>query len=110
MPTLTDRNPSMHTPGPWEIAKEHHPDEPLQYKIGTGKDGWLGLALVFGDTEDEAKANACLISAVPDLLEVAEGLHKALARMIDKHDPDSIEAEWLSHSHEAITKARGGKP
>ena len=45
-----------------------------------------------------------------ELLETLEGLHKALSRMIDKHDPDSIEAEWLQHSHEAICKAKGEKP
>jgi hypothetical protein len=41
------------------------------------------------------------------MLEALEGLHKALARMIDKHDPDSKEAEWLQYSHEAIAKAEG---
>ena len=37
-----------------------------------------------------------------EIVEVISGLHKALSRMIDKHDPDSIEAEWLSHSHELL--------
>ena len=46
-----------------------------------------------------------LVAAAPELLEACKGLHGALSRLIDKHDPDSIEAEWLQYSHEAITKA-----
>jgi hypothetical protein len=45
---------------------------------------------------------------VGDLADAVSGLHGALSRMIDKHDPDSIEAEWLSHSHEAVRSAQGG--
>ena len=69
----------------------------------------------FGDNEhcricepnEGGISNSNLITADPDLLESLEGLHGALSRMIDKHDPDSIEAEWLSHSHEAISRAKG---
>lgn len=42
-----------------------------------------------------------------ELLEQLEGVTKALSRMIDKHDPDSIEAEWIGHAHETLTKAKG---
>jgi hypothetical protein len=49
--------------------------------------------------------NARLISAAPELLEALRGTMKALSRMIDKHDPDSIEAEWIGEAHEAIAKA-----
>jgi len=56
---------------------------------------------------ETALANAVLLNAAPELLEVLEGLHKALSRMIYKHDRDSKETEWLAHSHEAILRARG---
>ncbi len=46
-----------------------------------------------------------LLAAAPELAETLDGLHKALSRMIEKHDPDSIEAEWLQHSHEILLKA-----
>ena len=42
-----------------------------------------------------------------EVIEVVTGLHKALSRMVDAHDPDSIEAEWLSHSNELIRKLTG---
>lgn len=53
----------------------------------------------------EMEPNARLISAAPELLEALRGTMKALSRMIDKHDPDSIEAEWIGEAHEAIAKA-----
>ena len=56
------------------------------------------------------QADVRLMSESKVLLDTLEGLHKALSRMIDKHDPDSIEAEWLSHSHAVICKAKGIKP
>lgn len=42
-----------------------------------------------------------------DVVEVVVGLHRALSRMIEKHDPDTLDAEWLSHSNELIQKLTG---
>jgi hypothetical protein len=42
-----------------------------------------------------------------EVVEVVVGLHKALDRMIHKHDPDSIEAEWLGNSNELHRKLTG---
>jgi hypothetical protein len=42
-----------------------------------------------------------------EVVEVVSGLHKALSRMVDAHDPDSIEAEWLAHSNGLIRKLTG---
>lgn len=91
-----------HTPGPWQTKDIGHghcicPDV-----------AWVGLTSK--QPREETAANARLIAAAPELLETLEGLHKALARMIDKHEPDSKEAEWLQHSHEAICNAKGRKP
>lgn len=101
-----------HTRGPWSIS--HLSGEHDCAIVGKAeKDLPLCVAQVFlpvdnGGTKPETRiANANLIAAAPELLEALKGLHGALSRMIDKHDPDSIEAEWLSHSHEAITKAEG---
>jgi hypothetical protein len=46
-------------------------------------------------------------AATEEVLEVVVGLHKALSRMIDKHDPDSTEAEWLGNSNELHRKLTG---
>ena len=48
------------------------------------------------------KGDAVLMASSPQLLELVKGLSGSLSRMIDKHDPDSIEAEWLSHAHELL--------
>jgi hypothetical protein len=42
-----------------------------------------------------------------EVVEVVVGLHKALSRMIDTHNADSIEAEWLGHSNELVRKLTG---
>jgi hypothetical protein len=56
----------MHTPGPWKISK--CVNEPGMVKIGTGPDGWLGVAAAFGDSDEEVQSNALLIAAAPNLL------------------------------------------
>jgi hypothetical protein len=49
-----------------------------------------------------------LTPATPEeVIEVVAGLHKALGRMIDAHNPDSREAEWLGHSNELHRKLTG---
>lgn len=59
-----------HTPGPWQVSSGSN--EPRQRKVGTGECGWLGLAFIFGDTEEEAEANAQIMAASPDLLDACE--------------------------------------
>jgi len=94
---------NTHTPGPWSIRPSSNPKNGFGWRdiVSEGaefKPSYVGEAM---------EADAYLIATAPDLLECLEGLHKALARMIYKHDPDSKEAEWLQHSNEAIRKAHG---
>ncbi len=58
-----------------------------------------------GERQEDFDKLSSLLAAAPELAEALSGLHGALSRMIDKHDPDSIEAEWLQHSHEVLLKA-----
>lgn len=53
------------------------------------------------------KEDKNLIIAAPELLETLTGVTMALSRMIDKYDPDSIEAEWIGNANEVIRKAKG---
>lgn len=115
---------SKHTPGPWEVRDEFSP-----YEYGTvevyKEDGnkWIASALgthVGPSTKEEAKANANLIAASPDLLEAIqhalnlkdlwsadqygtvpsdyEGTKNALQQMQDK-----LEAAYLKATGQAIT-------
>jgi hypothetical protein len=58
--------------------------------------GWLPLPT----SESEVPLKA-------EVVEVVTGLHKALGRMLEKFDPDSSEAEWLSHSNELVRELTG---
>jgi hypothetical protein len=89
---------TTHTPGPWLY-------EPETETIRSVKENYWLASMESFEGEVSNEANARLIASAPELLEALRGTMKALSRMIDKHDPDSIEAEWIGEAHEAITKA-----
>lgn len=100
MPKITD-----HTPGPWIICQTSQ-DEGTIVSIGTGKKGWLGLADCYGDTMEEALANASLIAAAPDLLAALKDIWSAW------HEKDEIVRSAslimsLTSGANAIAKAEG---
>jgi len=92
-----------HTPGPWHIwendpkisnSKDYHA------RI-SGKDGFC-LAIAYGQTYEEAEANALLIAAAPDLLEAC----KAAMLWIDEtFDPIDFPTETVIKLEQAIKKA-----
>lgn len=86
----------QHTAGTW------HTKDGQIYPQETGRT--IALIPYFDNTEEQ-QANALLMAAAPELLEALMGTMKALGRMIDKYDPDSIEAEWQGEAWEAIQKA-----
>ena len=81
-----------HTTTPWQISVEAYP-EPRMVKIGTGDDGWLGVASVFGDTQEEAEANADLIvkavNNFDEMIAALEACKKAIPN-VPRHKED----EW----------------
>ncbi len=95
-----------HIQGPWENKQQG-----FKITIGTKetdkttKTGHDYLVCTIDDNSFQANANAKLLATAPELLETLIGTMKALSRMIDKHDPDSIEAEWIGNAHETILKA-----
>lgn len=113
---------SVHTPGPWlhaagshpqnaatHVVKEHEPwvEIAVLYCSPSGPDA-PGADEVWGD-DPERDANARLIAAAPDLLEVAEKLVEAIEW--DRHEARTvgeIEAAWKAveaAARTAIAKA-----
>lgn len=98
-----------HTPGPWRVSVEKYP-EPRKVKVGTGEDGWWGVASAFGDTQEEAEANARLIAAAPDMLEALTTLVHRVQKMEGPQMlPKSRVSFLLTDALAALEKA-GGAP
>jgi hypothetical protein len=105
-----------HTPGPWEITgrRANHPDYPYYWAISAPK--WLEFARVVvrlsddgeaPDAEDypEGVANANLIAAAPELLDVAKDARSVL-RIVDRSDAWRAERNRVLAALEAaIAKA-----
>jgi hypothetical protein len=97
------------TPGEWIKGS---PQEPNMAYVGTGDGGWLGLAALYGDTEDEAHANAEFITLaynhMPDLLEAVEIL-EALCEWIDDDlvDAGVVDADAVESMRALIEKLKG---
>jgi hypothetical protein len=98
---------AQHTPGPWHISgstiKGPHPKDPqnrlrIVAQAVFDKGTWI----------DETRANARLIAAAPDLLQVVED-----ALMIFEFgDDDKTVATpyWVARARAAIAKATGSTP
>lgn len=64
-----------HSPGPWKAGEWNH------HRNGVPIDGpgcWVALAFYMGGTE-QAKENASLIAAAPDMLELLRRIHSSTA-------------------------------
>lgn len=88
---------TLHTPGTW-YAKDGqvYPEE-------TGKT--LALIPYFDPSDKEAEANANLIAAAPDLLDL---MRAAVARIeLANAEGDAILSAWLIDARAAIAKATG---
>lgn len=89
---------ATHTPGPWAIKKHESSFKPGVF-IEDGVCGPDGEQIrVYGMTltsSEEAKANARLIAAAPDLLEALE------AAVRDSKNP----GQWIDEARSAIAKA-----
>ena len=96
---------AQNTPGPWGTRG-------LNSTFVINKNGHLiadVYATQYADEVNElpgiAHANARLIASAPELLEALIGCKGAISRLIDKYNPDDIEAEWIAEANEAIRKA-----
>lgn len=107
---------SEHTPGPWfvhdfsEICLEQAPqvgdvtvscDHPATITVAR-----MGRALTA--TIEEARANARLIAAAPDLLEAMEGIVHFSDAVAYREDILSVSLrQWIDAGRSAIAKAEG---
>ena len=92
---------AKHTPGPWTLSKNG------RYVRYGGKYGWNICDLdVFGGPLEESQANACLIAAVPDLLESCEELKICLSAKAESECSES-ERDMIERAESAISAAKG---
>ena len=80
----------------WSLSKK---EESGSHGVECSKSGTM-IALV-----KDAKHAEWIVS-VPEFFDTLDGVTKALKRMIDKYDPDTIEAEWIGHANELLIKAK----
>lgn len=97
------QNTAAHTAGPW--SEEATGSQPGAFSV-TG-DGNQLVALVYGRTREEQRANARLITAAPELLAAA----LAAFEWADRHMPDNLDWDYADVKGKlsaAIAAAKGG--
>jgi hypothetical protein len=109
---LTKEKHATHTPGPWQI-EDCTPGEStgLRFEVGT-KDSVIARTT---DGWKEARANARLIAAAPELLEQCKLFEKVLKAIGDMGYKDEIDLDshsWLMRTmelREVLAKVEGGE-
>ena len=99
---------TQHTPGPWALLPEEC-DKPYIRIRGTNLGGRYKIANVLTPVyervhareAEETRANARLIAAAPDLLEVLQ----YFMPFIDSEQDDERQAPWVEKARAAIAKA-----
>ena len=100
----TKEKHATHTPGPWKI-EDCTPGENtgLRFEVGT-KDSVIARTT---DGWKEARANARLIAAAPELLEQCREFEKCLTHLINSGDSGAdLERDKL---REVLAKVEGGE-
>ena len=107
---MAQKNEVRHTPGPW-VATKQHKSSPARMVWGVTKDTVTGIPLGIATDCDEADAR--LIAAAPELLEVCQVTNKVLHNFIEycneagKPVTKPIQTAYLM-TGDAIAKAEGG--
>lgn len=101
-----DTTQTNHTPGPWVINYHAGLNE---YIIGPGKGLHIAPVLA-GSGRPDAKANATLMAAAPDLLAALEALTPLAHDMHISHQMGKFDSWAIDAAEAAIAKARGLEP
>lgn len=101
---------SAHTPGPWEVITGVKCVGEPEACVLTGRDA----VAVYADDPSTARANARLIAAAPDAVELLRDLlnaHEGAVNVSDDPFPDDLDRsrEWLERVHAVLAKAEGGR-
>ena len=96
-----------HTPGPWLLIDNLNSITVCSNRAN--EDGFY-LDADIASNGDCSRADARLIAAAPDLLDVATEAHRIMSHLIE-HDslpPDTCPADLFDIAAAAIRKAKGG--
>ena len=100
---------TQHTPGPWHYSGV---SSLPRVRLGPDKDKTLGLLIADCQNcylpEGQANANARLIAAAPDLLEMAEALREDIISTMKRTDDEGLKvglSAWLALLTARIAKA-----
>ena len=101
---------TKHTLGPWKAVRNASFWEVVTPSTGQrleqANEYSPSLAYVWGEGEEQAEANARLIAAAPDLLEVLELCEGNISSLLASAHP-KVYGKWLSVVKAAIAKAKG---
>jgi predicted RNase H-like HicB family nuclease len=90
-----------HTPGPW--AADDGSDNAysiISESVEGFAQGWIANTMPHGKTEEEAKANATLLAAAPEML-------KTLVEIVNQWDKDIMAPSYMMEVRELIKKVTG---
>lgn len=90
-----------HTPGPWTAAKA---GDKTGWRVFSLSDAAIAPAIAYGDTDEQAMANATLIAEAPSLLLACKNALSQFEHNGDECDYDKIVLDEL---HAIIVKAEG---
>lgn len=108
---------TKHTPGPWRVIEEdgdgkcQHTDKCKTWVLDSEERGNMALMQAWysgndPDVFEEVRANARLIAAAPDLLDVLEKVTDPYRSLPDEV-LEEVAPDWLAEAFAAVTKAKG---
>lgn len=104
-----------HTPGPWSYKKVGirffigMPDYPKEVRTDTNA-GYIceiGKGMELTKLTEQDEANARLIAAAPDLLQMVNDLKNCIKRLTEDNltqENRDKEAQWIGEAHELLLK------